>query len=1161
MDQKQEDNRLRIFLSYGHDANEELVRLIKADLEKRGHDVWFDKNEIKFGDEWRRSITDGILKSNRVLSFLSKHSTRDPGVCLDEIAIAIGAKGGNIQTILVESESEVRAPPSISHLQWLDMHDWERRRDAGECVWEPWYQTKLTEIVAVVESEVSRQFAGEIKTLEELLKPTDSDFTSDSRIRKLLEKKLVGREWLFEAVEKWRTTANRDSRLFWITGIPGTGKSAFAAHLAHEYGRGTVIAVQFCDWKKPDHRDACQIIRTLAFQVATRLPDYRKLLLTLPIMSELGQKNSAELFDGLLTNPLKLSIAGGRERYLIVIDALDEAGSEGRNELVDVLAKYAEQLPNWIGIVATSRPEFDVTTPFQALKLKPFPIEAKSDNNSTDIRSLLWLELATQLKNRRDADRLVEQILEKSEGVILYIESFCEDIHKQYLSLDRPNEFPQGLTGKFVMDFKRYFPDLEKFRKEMRPALRAIIAAREPLPVVIIQGLFKWQDEELNDFTLPLTSLFPISYAAGYKVIKPFHKSLADWLTDEIKAGQYFVSIMEGHRTLAEACWGEYKLGTNSMTQYSIRHVRAHLGKIGDTDRKTIIESDPNYVTLLHRTSPGERVMRVWISSTFRDTNHERDYLVRVVFPQIREYCELSNITFVEIDLRWGITEEQLASDQMLEIVLSEIDRCRPYFIGLIGERYGWIPDSISESTLARHAWLKRFPGSSTLEIEALHGALREDIPRSEALFYFRDPMVSAWIEAEHGLTCETGNTKDKVQLMQLKQKIHIAASQGRCSLSENYQTKEELGELVLRDLMAKIETQQPLQKFDLESGRHLVFARRQVQSYLTREGHFEQINAVIFGRRKPLLVTGEVGIGKTALLANWALQRQETHPIEIVVMHFAGNVPESTDSLHTMRRILNILQRLCYLNIDIPKVDEEIRRRFLEFVRTASEGEHIIFIIDGLESFDYHDSVMSFDWLFDLIECNCGVIVSSSDQQITNALRGVGWSEFQLSGLTITEKKELTTRFLSAYSRRLEPHQVERIASSLQTNNPLYLTTLLDELRIVGSFEQLDRMINHYLESPSLPSLLEKVLERLENDLGELFVRQSLSHIWKSAQGISEEKILEIIERVGLVVAIGDWKKLMRAARSILIETAGRYRICHPAWRSAIGNRYFGQG
>lgn len=128
---------LRIFLSYGHDSNEELVCRIKADLEKRGHDVWFDKNEIKFGDEWRHSITDGILKSKRVLSFLSKHSTRDPGVCRDEIAIAIGVKGGNIQTILVESEQEVQPPVNIGHILRFDMHDWKERFSGSEAVWKP----------------------------------------------------------------------------------------------------------------------------------------------------------------------------------------------------------------------------------------------------------------------------------------------------------------------------------------------------------------------------------------------------------------------------------------------------------------------------------------------------------------------------------------------------------------------------------------------------------------------------------------------------------------------------------------------------------------------------------------------------------------------------------------------------------------------------------------------------------------------------------------------------------------------------------------------------------------------------------------------------------------------------------------------------------------
>ncbi len=575
---------LRIFLSYGHDANEELVRRIYADLKKRGHDVWFDKTDIKAGDDWRRSITSGITECDRFFSFLSKHSTRDPGVCLDEIRIAIGAKGGNIQSVLVESEQEVKLPPSISHIQWLDMHDWQERRASGEAAWEKWYQEKLAEIIRVVESDESRKFAGEIRTLEEYLKPVVSDFAADARIQKLLEKKLTGRAWLFDAVEKWRTAADRSSRIFWMMGAPGFGKSFFAAHLAHFYGRGTVIGVHFCAYDKPDHRRATSIIRTLAFQLATRLPDYRKLLLTLPEIAKLDEpdpitkrpKNESELFGYLLANPLKLSITGGRERHLIVIDALDEAGGDGRNELVEMLARHAPSLPDWIGLVVTSRPESDVRAPLQGLN--PFVLDTATEANRADLREYLRHELAPQLQPRPDADRLVEQVLEKSEGVFLYAERFCDDVQHGHLSLDRPEQFPQGLGGIFLQYFQRQFPDLEKFRKDVRPALRAILAAREPLPVEILQRLFNWQDEELRDFTRPLGSLFPVEGEAGHQVIKPFHKSLGDWLTDEAKAGAYFVSLMEGHRLLASYCTLHWK----NADMYSISEVIYHLKGAGD---------------------------------------------------------------------------------------------------------------------------------------------------------------------------------------------------------------------------------------------------------------------------------------------------------------------------------------------------------------------------------------------------------------------------------------------------------------------------------------------------------------------------------------------------------------------------------------------------
>jgi len=493
-------------------------------------------------------LASALDSTDTLLFMLSPKASAD-GYCLDELTMAMG-RGKIIQTILVAELDAVRVPVNIGHIQWLDMHDWKERRAAGEAAWEHWYQAKLTEIIRVVGRDQIRQFVGEIKTLEELLKPTASDFAADPRIRNLLEKKLVGRTWLFEAVEKWRTTAERDSRLFWLMGAPGIGKSAFAAHLAHEYGRGTVIAVQFCDWKKPDHRDACRIIRTLAFQIATRLPDYRKLLLTLPILTELDRRNSAELFAGLLTDPLKLSITGGRERYLIVIDALDEAGGDGRNELVEVLARYAGQLPDWIGLVVTSRPEFDVTTPFQALK--PFPFETKSAANSDDIRAYLRRELAAQLQNRPDADRLVEQILEKSEGVFLYAERFCEDVQCGRLSLGQFDQFPPSLSEYFWDLCMHQFPNLEKFRHDVRPVIRIILGAQKALSVADIQTVLGWSEQRTNEIIRILGSLFPITVQSGHHLIKPFHPALANWLSDKAKAGPYYVDKTKGERLLSE---------------------------------------------------------------------------------------------------------------------------------------------------------------------------------------------------------------------------------------------------------------------------------------------------------------------------------------------------------------------------------------------------------------------------------------------------------------------------------------------------------------------------------------------------------------------------------------------------------------------------------
>ena len=65
----------------------------------------------------------------------------------------------------------------------------------------------------------------------------------------------------------------------------------------------------------------------------------------------------------------------------------------------------------------------------------------------------------------------------------------------------------------------------------------------------------------------------------------------------------------------------------------------------------------------------------------------ERDYLINHIFPKVRRYCIERGVVFTEVDLRWGITEQEAENGRVIELCLNEIDRSHPFFIGLIGDR------------------------------------------------------------------------------------------------------------------------------------------------------------------------------------------------------------------------------------------------------------------------------------------------------------------------------------------------------------------------------------------------------------------------------------------------------------------------------------------
>jgi hypothetical protein len=123
----------------------------------------------------------------------------------------------------------------------------------------------------------------------------------------------------------------------------------------------------------------------------------------------------------------------------------------------------------------------------------------------------------------------------------------------------------------------------------------------------------------------------------------------------------------------------------------------------------------------------GDGAFRVFLSSTF-DMGEERDVLATRVFPVLRARCEERGAQLAEIDLRWGITDEQAGRGLVISTCLHEIDACRPFFVGMIGHRYGMVREP-SPTDVERFPWLHDLRDRSVLELELRYGAIRDRRP------------------------------------------------------------------------------------------------------------------------------------------------------------------------------------------------------------------------------------------------------------------------------------------------------------------------------------------------------------------------------------------------------------------------------------------------
>ena len=138
----------------------------------------------------------------------------------------------------------------------------------------------------------------------------------------------------------------------------------------------------------------------------------------------------------------------------------------------------------------------------------------------------------------------------------------------------------------------------------------------------------------------------------------------------------------------------------------------------------------------------------IFISSTFRDMQAERDHLRNFVFPRLEEELRKRRCHLEWIDLRQGVESGEAKTEEqreltVLKVCLAEIKRSRPFLIVLLGDRYGWVPSSDRMQIAAQEAGFPtKTVGKSVTALEIEFGIFKESSEQQrQCFFYLREPL------------------------------------------------------------------------------------------------------------------------------------------------------------------------------------------------------------------------------------------------------------------------------------------------------------------------------------------------------------------------------------------------------------------------------------
>jgi hypothetical protein len=360
---------------------------------------------------------------------------------------------------------------------------------------------------------------------------------------------------------RWRDVNDHQSRLLWIRGDAGKGKTMLLCGIINDLKTSTpgsydTVAYFFCEATNSKLSSATAVLKGLLFSLLSR-PQYK------PVRDHLEEAHrhaGVKLFDDsdpgnfyVLSEVLERIVQDeGFPPTSILVDGLDEC-NEGRPELLRFISRMASQSARarWL-LSSRNWPDIEDNLHLGGYG-RPLRLELNSEHVTTAIFRYIEHKVSGLVRVQGDTSlqkEIIDQLRRKSDGTFLWVALVLQQLKSCRLKTElRPtiDMMPSGLFQLYDRMLGKLI-DEEKYTAICRCVLSTAALTNRPLSLAELQTLTGVDKEDSIDTVVNLCASFLTIREDQVYLI---HQSAKDYLVGPRALGTIFPhGLAEAHHSI-----------------------------------------------------------------------------------------------------------------------------------------------------------------------------------------------------------------------------------------------------------------------------------------------------------------------------------------------------------------------------------------------------------------------------------------------------------------------------------------------------------------------------------------------------------------------------------------------------------------------------------